>query len=365
MKRLAQLTFFAAALMLLILPARAEKAAEAVPTQAIGNSTMLAVYIDVTQFDASMIETIGNAVLGLAGNEQLQDQGLAVPLGDPKQLIDMLTTLRGSFLQAGGEGLLATIEMPGEDDWSPPMTLLAKTNDKLDANALTAMIRTLGDGEMDATLEAIGGGWQNVAMKTKDGQPVTIALPKPDADVFAAFNKQLTQHEKPVFAVAFRMQEEMRKMLDQAEGLAQEAQPGAADGQDAQAQMMTGMLMGMFKPIRQLDTIGLAVSKDGQGSMIVDVQMSFFDAASAEQFGNVYNTLLMFAPMLAAQAGGQGQAENMPDPATINNFFMKLKMEVAGDSLKLRLDKEFFDLAEKLSPLFEGMAEQQGEGLNL
>lgn len=365
MPRLQNLTVFAAAIMLLILPARADEAKQAIPPQAIGSNTMLAVYVDVTQFDPAMIEGIGAALIGLTENEALQGQDLALPLGDPKQIIDLMTTLRGSFLQAGGEGLMMTVEMPGEDSWSPPMSILAKTNDKFDGDAMAALLRTLGEGEMDASLEAVGNGWQNIAMKSKGGEAVTLPLPKPDADVFAAFNRELTQHKKPILSVAFRMQEEMREMMDMAEEAAKNAQQGPGQGQGGQEQMLAGMAMGMFKPIRALDTVGLAISEDGEDSMLVDVQMSFQDATSAQQFGNLYNTILMFAPVMFSQGGQGGEIKNMPDPATINQFFMKLKMEVAGQSLKLKLDKEFFEMAEKMAPLFEGMAEQGAEDFDL
>lgn len=351
------LTALLALMALLVSPALADKTEEAVPPQAIGEKTMLAVYVDVSQLDPEIFSGLGAAILGLASNEDLKDQGLALPLGDPQQMVDMLTLLSGSFVQAGGEGLMMTIEMPGEESWSPPMALLAKTNDKYDANAMGALVRTLGEGEMESEIVSLTNGWKNIAMKSKDGEAVTLPLPEPDKAVFTALNKQLTQHKKPMLAVAFRMQDKMREMMDEAQKLAQNAQP--APGEDAQAQMAMGMMMGMFKPIRAMDTMGLAISQVEDGNMLVDLQMTFQDAQSAQQFSNLYNSILMFAPVMlsqAAQGDKGGQAENMPDAATINSFFMKLRMNIAGESLKLTLDKEFFDLAEKLAPLFQGMA---------
>ncbi|MEO0476138.1 MAG: hypothetical protein AAF085_09255, partial [Planctomycetota bacterium] len=256
-----------------------------------------------------------------------------------------------------------TIEMPGEDSWSPPMTLLAKTNDKFDEATMSALIRSMGEGEVDAKMEALGNGWQNIAMKSKEGDAITLDLPKPDADVFEAFNKQLAKHDKPMLAVAFRMQDELRQMMDLAEEAAKNAQPG--QGETPKAQMAMGMMMGMFKPIRALDTLGIVVSKVEDGEMLVDAQMTFQDATSAQHFANLYNTIIMLAPVMMAGAAQEGQIENMPDPATINQFFMKLRMNVAGDSLTLTLDKEFFDLAEKLGPLFEGIAGDAGADFDL
>lgn len=360
MKSPLNLTVLLAALMLLVTPALAQEkqAEQAAPTKAIGEKTMLAFYVDVTQIDTEMISGLGKMLMGLAQNEAIKGQDLALPIGDPQQIADMLTLLRGSFVQAGGEAMLMTVEMPQEESWSPPMALLAKTNGKFDAASMTALFRSMGEGETDATLEALGDGWQNIAMKSKEGQAVTLPLPKPDAVAFAAINKQLTQHKKPMLAVAFRMQDQMREMMDEAEKAAKNAQPGQE--QDPQQQMAMGMMMGMFKPIRSLDTLGLSISQVEVGGMLVDAQMTFQDAQSAQQFANLYNSILMFAPVIMAGAAQEGQIQNLPDPATINQFFMKLRMNLAGNSLKLTLDQDFFDLAEKMAPLFEGLNDQGG-----
>lgn len=363
MTRSMKWTLLLAAMLLLVSPALAKDAEEAVPQQAIGKDTMLAVYFDVTQIDAEMIDRLGEVILALSENEALQDQEIALPVGDPRAMVDALTLMRGAFLQAGGEGLVMTVGMPGEEGWSPPMSLLAKTNGKFDAPAMAALIRTMGDGEMEAAIEPLGNGWQNIALTSKEGDEVTLPLPEPDEAVFAAFNKQLTQHKKPVMSVAFRMQEELRLMMDFAEEAAKNAQPG--QGEDAQAQMAMGMLMGMFKPVRSLDTLGIAVSQVGEEGMLVDVQMTFLDAQNAQMFANLYNSILMFAPVILSGQAQGGEVENMPDPATINQFFMKLKMQVAGDTLKLTLDQAFFDLLDQMAPLFEGVQEEVGPGLEL
>ncbi|MEM9110945.1 MAG: hypothetical protein AAGC72_13075 [Planctomycetota bacterium] len=365
MTRLHPLTTLLAALLLIVTPASAEDTKQPVPQQAIGEKTMVALYLDVTQIDAEQIEGIGETLLGaLGGIAEMQGEAFALPLGDPQEITDTLLTLRGSFLQAGGEALLMTVGMPGEDNWSPPMSLMAKTNDDLDANAMVALLRMMGEGEIEATLESLGSGWQNISLLSKEGEAVTLPLPEPNETAYSAFSKQLSQHDKPVMAVAFRMQDELREMMDLAEQAAKNAQPGPAE--DAQGQMAMGMLMGMFKPIRSLDTLGIAVSQADGDSLLVDVQMTFLDTQSAQMFANLYNSILMFAPvMIAGQAQGGG-VEGMPDAATINKFFMALKMEVADDTLKLKLDQDFFELAEKMAPLFEGLQGEAGfDDLNL
>ncbi|MEO0477634.1 MAG: hypothetical protein AAF085_16945 [Planctomycetota bacterium] len=98
------LTVLLAAVMLLVMPARAEKT-EAIPPQAVGNSTMLAAYVDVTQIDPDVIKQIDEVLNSIAANQAMQGQGLALPMGDTQEMVDALTLLRGSFLQAVGEAL--------------------------------------------------------------------------------------------------------------------------------------------------------------------------------------------------------------------------------------------------------------------
>ena len=364
MTRSLNLTVLLTTLLLLVAPARAEKTEQALPPQAVGDNTMVAVYVDVTQMDPRVLAGLGQMLKDLTGNETLRGQGLALPVGDPDQVVDGLALLRDSFLQAGGEGIAMTIEMPSEESWSPPMSLLMKTGDTFDVNAMDGMVRSMSEGQGDTTIDALGNGWQNIVIKAKDGQAVTLPLPnKPSDAAFTALNKQLTQRKKPMFAVAFRMQDEIREMMAQAEEAAQNVQPG--QGEDPQAQMMMGMLVGMFKPVHSLDTIGLAISRTDAGEMLVDAQMTFENAQSAQQFATTYNTILTFAPVILAQAGQGGEIENMPDPATINRFFMKMRMQTVGESLKLRLDQEFLDLAQKLAPFFEGMQGQLVPGAEL
>lgn len=349
MKYFMKTVALAFALVLQTLSAQADEATQAIPPQAVGNNTMLALYVDVTQINAEMMKGLGEGLIeGLASAAQMQGEDFALPLGDPQEMIDSLITLRGSFVEAGGEGLTMTAEMPGEANGAPPVSLFAKTNSKLDAPAMEALLRTMGLGETKAVIESLGNGWQNIAIESKPGDAITLALPKPDEAAYRAMNKQLATHKKPVIAMAFRMQEELREMMDEAEDMAKGAQ-----GLEGQEQMMLGMAMGMFQPIRSLDTLGLSISQDGEG-ILVDAKMTFLDAASAQQFANLYNSMIMFAPVILAGAA-PGEVENMPDPATINQFFMMLKMNLDGNTLSLSLDQAFFELAEQLAPLFDGM----------
>ena len=84
------------------------------------------------------------------------------------------------------------------------------------------------------------------------------------------------------------------------------------------------------------------------GARVAD-QMAFMDANSANQFLNMYNAQMMFAPAILA-----GMFEGVPDapnPKELNDFFTKLQMKGNGDSLTLKLDAEFFEMAKKLGAL--------------
>ncbi len=337
--------YLAAALALLLIPSLPARAVDA-PKQAIGEDTALVVWVDLEQVDTEMIEKLGDALAGLADNPILQDQAGGIPLGDISEMVDALTLFRSGFVQAGGEGLLLTLEMPEEGSWSPPISLLARTKQDVDAKAMGALVRTMTDGAMDAELAPVkdAEGWHDLAViSVGNGEPVTQALPsEPDKKAYKAFDEQLGEVKKPLLSVAFRMQDDIRDMIGMMAG------GGAGGQQDPQAAMMLGML----GPLQNLDTIGFAVSEDDE-EFEVDAQMVFQEAADAQQFGQMYNSIMQLAPaLLAAQLQN---VEDAPDPNTLNDFFMKLQMKQNGDTLKLHLDKEFFEMAEQMAPLFESM----------
>lgn len=342
-RALAPLTACLAAIVMLTLsmPARAVEA----PENAIGKNTALVVWLDVTQIDAEMIDEVGKQLAGLVDNPLLQDDEAGLPLGEVKEMVDGLTTFHSGFRQAGGQGLLLTMEMPEEESWSPPISVLAKTTNKVDVRAMGALVRTLSDGEMDAELLPIADGWHDLSIVSKtDGEAVTVGLPAPDKKAYTSFDKQLGAVKKPFATVVFRMQDSMRDMLEDAAG------GGGGGQQDPQMAMM----LGMIEPIKALDTIGLSVTMIDKDTVEVDAQMVFLNAQQANMFLQMYNSIMMLAPAMLMQ-GAQG-GPDAPDPAKINAFFMKLQMKGNGDTLKLKLDKEFFDLAEEIAPMLEGLA---------
>lgn len=348
------------ALTLMAVPAWADQAEPAIPAKAVGEKTALAVYLDVEQIDPDLIARVGGLLGGLAQHPLLQNQGMALPIGDPQEMIDSVSLLRSSFLEAGGEGLMITLEMPGEDNWSPPMTLLAKTNARFDAEAMQAMIGTLSGEQMEVTPQALDAGWKSLALTSQDGGAVTAGLPQADAAAFAAFNAQLSQREKPMLAMAFRMQESLRALMNDAEKAARDRRP--AQGENPQMQMAMGMAAGMLKPFSALDTVGFAISKAENGSAVVDIQMAFQDDESTQQFLSLYNTMLLIAPAILSNPDFTGPIANRPEPAAINNFFTKLRMQPAGDGLRLTLDESFFELVQEFGPMLQQMVPRGGGG---
>lgn len=329
-------------------PALSTRALDA-PEKSIGKDTALVVWLDFELFDDTMIKKIGEGIAEMAANPLVAQQGVGLPLGELNESVQKLTGFRNGFVEAGGQGLMMTLQMPEGESWSPPMALLAKTKGDVDAKAMRELVKKTSDGEMDAELAQLSKGWHNLSMVSSEGDEVTMALPEPDRDAFKSFDAQLGEFKKPLITVAFRMQDSMREqfngMLDQ----------GAAQGQ--QQDPMAAMAAGMLKPLKSIDTLGFAVSGDAEDYEI-DVQMVFLNANDAGQFAQTYNALLGFVPALLA---GQLQGvEDAPDPNKLNKFFMAMQMKHNGKALKLNLDKDFFDLAEELRPFFEQMAPQGG-----
>lgn len=335
--------FLTAVMLLLAGPALAVKA----PEKAIGEDTMLVVWLDVEQISPKLIKQLGDGLGEVLDNPMLADQGIGLPLGDTKEMVQGITAFRDGFVKAGGKGLLLTMAMPGEDDdaWSPPLSVLANSGDKpMDRAAMKKLFDTVSEGEVDAEFAPIGGGWHDVSMVADGGEAVTLPLPKPDAEANKAFNKQLGAAKKPMLSIAFRMQDELREMMDEnLQGLGGEGNPELA------------MMMGMIQPIKSLDTLGINVSMVGEEDFKVDVQMDFLDEQQALMFMNMYNSIMMLAPaMLAQQVQGVPDA---PNPNELNQFFMKLMMKADGKTLSLTLDPAFFEMAEKLGPLMQGEAD--------
>lgn len=330
--------------LMLTAPARAVE----VPKEAIGEATALVVWVDLEQVDNDIINKVGEGLASVMDNPLLQQQAGGLPLGALDDMLDSMTNFRDGFVKAGGEGLVLTMELPGEGSWSPPISLLAKTKENVDAKAMGDLIREMSEGDMNAELAPVVEGWHDLSIvKSGNGEEVTQALPsKPDKKAYKAFDDQLGEVKKPVLSVAFRMQDQLRERIQQ---MAQGANQGQQ--QDPQAAMMAGMV-GL---LQGLDTVGFAISSDDE-EIEVDIQMVFLKAGDAQQFGQMYNSIMMLAPaLLAAQIQ---DIENAPDPNTINKFFMKLQMKQNGDTLKLNLDQEFFDLVEEMGPLFEGLGGQ-------
>lgn len=336
------LALMLAVLMLLLAgPAHAVDA----PKQAFGEKTALAVWVDLEQLDEDMVNRIKD-VLGGAGDTPLLGQLGGLPIGDLGELTDQVTAMREGLLKAGGESMLIVLEMPGEGAWSPPMNILVKASDNADTDALAATVGTMSEGKMSATIQPIDDGWHNLTItNVNDGTAVTQSLPEPDKKSYKAFDEQLGEVKKPAMSIAFRMSETMR---EQFAGAGQNGQRGG----DPQA----AMAMGMMQSLQGLDTLGVAISEDDD-DVELDIQAVFLKPAQSQQFAQMFNSMMQLVPMILANE--LQNLEDAPDMNTVNKFFGKLQFRQNGDTLKLNLDKDFFELAKQIAPVFEAM---QGRG---
>lgn len=341
---------FAAMLAVLLFalagPARAVDA----PKQAFGEGTAMAVWVDFEQLDEDMVKRIQDLLSGMGDTPLLGQLGGGLPIGDVGELTDKVTKVRDGFLEAGGEGLLVTLEMPGEGAWSPPMNVLVKASDNADAQAMAGIVREMSEGEQAATMQPVADGWHNLAITNKDGKPVTIPLPEPDKKAFKAFDAQLDEVKKPAMCLAFRLPEELRKQF-------------AGAGQNGQQPQnpQAAMMMGMMQSLQGLDTLGVAISEDDD-DIELNIQAVFLKPGQAQQFAQMYNSMMQLAPILLANE--LPNIENAPDVNTVTKFFNMLIMKQNGDTLKLNLDKQFFELAEEVAPVFEAM-QARGRGQQL
>lgn len=321
------------------------------PKQAIGEETALVVWLDMQLVEPEMIEEFGGMLDGVMEAVEMFGVGGGLPLGNIDEMVDGMTEFRKGFVDAGGEGLLLTMKMPEEGSWSPPISLLAKTKPEVDAKAMRTLIQLMSEDEMDAELAPIGEDWHDLSIVRANGNQVTVPLPeKQDKKVYKAFDKQLGEVKSPVLSVAFMMQDELREMIG-------EMAEGAANGGNDNPQ--AAMFAGMLQPLQGLESLGFAISQDKK-NFEIDIQMVFLKTADAQQFAQMYNTIMQLAP--AFMAAQLQEIEDAPDANTVNKFFMSLVMKQNGDTLKLNLDKDFFELVEEMGPVFDGLGGPRGGG---
>lgn len=346
--------FCSALTVLALLVALPAAAAVEAPKQAVGEETTLMLWVDLDQISPEMIKSVGGVLAEIAENPMLEQAGGAVPMGDIQESVTKLTDFRNRFVNAGGTGLLMTLGMPAEGSWSPSMSMLAKSKGDVDAGAMSTLMTEMSEGMIqEAACNALGGDWFNLEMTGHGGEAVTHALPTQSEVAYKSFDRQLGEGGKPVMRLAFRVQEQMREMMQgMVEGAGQPADPNMA------------MAAAMLEPLKQLDTVGLSISqaKGGDGEGIeVDAQMVFLNAEAATNFNAMYQTMMMLAPaMVAQQLAGVPDA---PDANEINNFFGKLRMTQDNDALRLKLDAEFFDMAEQMIEKLENLAQEAGNDI--
>lgn len=341
-------------LMLLAMATIIARPAAAVqaPDKAVPEQTMLVVWLDLEQIDAETIESVGETISGFLAGDRVQDLGLGVPLGDPEEGIAKMAQTRDAMVENGAEGLLLMIDRPADDSWSPAMRALVKTSADADAEKLAELASGLSDeGDLSALAAPYADGWHSLAIWRDGDEEQDIVLPAVtdgDEEVAAQFNLQLEEQGDAPFTLVFRMDETMKKRVDDM----------TAGGQQQNPQM--AMMMSMAGMLRGMDS--LAVSLADEEGLNINIAMRFEDTEQATAFVQMYNALMMMAPALVAQ-----QAQNMPDPpepAMINSFFAKLMMKPDGQTLRMELDPSFFEMAQQLSSLFEGMGIQP-ENFNL
>lgn len=325
-------------------------AAVEVPQATIGEGTAMVIWLDMEQVSPQMVKDAGEAMRTVADNPMLQEQGLALPFGEIDGMVDQILAFHAGYLEAGGESVMMAVGMPGEDGFSPPFSMITHSKKDVQPKAFSDMFSKMTAGKMNAQLVPIAKGWHDVSIVDADGKVVTESLPEPDKKTYDAFAKPLGLMEDPVVTFAFRMQEPIRKELtEMTQGL------GGAGGQQ---DPMMAMFAGVIRPLLQLDTVGFAYSlKENKNQL--DVQMAFLTVKDAQEFAQLFNTILLFAPaMIAPQLQ---EIPGAPDPAALNAIFMKMQMTGKGDTLSLSLDQEFFDMAEKMAGQLEEAAQPADE----
>lgn len=325
------------AMLALVLVAR--PAAAQVPDTAVAEDTALMVWVDMTIVDEEMIADAAEMLGDLMDSPMLDQAGL--PMGDLDLMIIQMQDSRDSFVEAGGEGILLMMSMPTEADLqSLPLSVLVKVTEDADADALHDIMASMAEGaqfEMDEYAD----GWMALTMDGADA-----VTKEGDADAAERFNAHLIERAEAPLTLIYRMDDTARDMLDQ-----------MMMGDNAEM----AMLAGVMQPLRGMDTAAISVFQVEDG-VEVDIAMAFDDKELGGQFLNSFNGILMLAQgMLGMQ---MAELDNAPSQEAITGFFAALAMQSddGGETLRLKLDQEFFDIAEEMGPAFEEMMGGFGGG---
>lgn len=328
--------------------ARPAAAAQA-PEKSVADDTMLMLWLDLTQIDGETIIAVSEALGDFADSDMLKQNGIGVPLGDTEQGMADLIETRDAMVANGARGMLLMIDRAAEDSWSPNMRMLVQTTEDADAAKLAELAAGMTDGAATAEATPYAEGWHTLTLISTEGDGEAISLPvvtDGDEEIAAAFNLQLDEQKDAPFALVFRMDDSIRTMIDDM----------AINAEDPQVAMM----MSMVQLLSGMDTMALSIA-DEEG-MVINLAMRFQDEQQSTQFLQMYNAIMMMAPALLAQQAQE--LDDAPEPAVINGFFGKLLMQPDGQTLRLRLDQDFFDLAQEMGAMLEGMG-LNGGGLDL
>ena len=263
-------------------------------------------------------------------------------MGDLDLSIIQMQDFRDSFVEAGGEGFLLMLAMPEGDLGAPEMSAMIKVGENADIDALQDAIAGLADGAV-VEMDEYTDGW--MAAGIDGAQP---PVEDGDADDAERFNTHLAERAEAPITIVFRMDDNMREMLD-----------GLMVAEDPQMAMVAGML----QPLRGMDTAALSVFVDDDNAAEIDVAMAFEDKQLGSEFLNSFNGILMLAQgMLGMQ---MAELDNAPSQESIAGFFQGLAMQSddGGATLRLKLGQEFFGYVEEMGPaLEEMMGQMQGGG---
>lgn len=324
----------------------ARPAAAQVPDTAVADDTTLMLWIDLTRVDEAMIDRAGEMMADLADSPMAG----GLPMGDLDLGVLMMHDFRESFVEAGGEGLLVMMSMPdmnnlGQGIDELPLSIMVKAGEGADAAAIKdAMTDLMGEmaGDVAFEMDEYADGW--LAVDADDLPPVTK---EGDADVADRFNAQLLERAEAPMTLVFRMNDQLRDLLD--------------DMMVAEDQTMA-MLAGMMQPLHGMDLAAVSLYTDG-GEAEVDIAMVFEDKNMGKQFLNSFNGMLMLGQ---AMLGGQmAEMPNPPSQEAIAGFFEYLAMGSTdgGETLRLKLDQGFFDIVEEMGPALQDlMGGMGGEG---
>ncbi len=280
------------------------------PEGAISDDVVMLIWADVAALAPDkLLQTIDSVVDQMPPEVSADDR--AQMKEQAREAMSEYRQMHQKIADAGATGLLIGMQAPASMMQEPAGFMLVRAGAGADAAKLKAAVTALPDGPEpdEVNIEPFADGW----MVVTDNQGKLIKPTGGSAAAAGVFEEIFAQAPGAPIRMAFRMNDQMRQMLDK------------QGGQAAQANPMAAGMIGAMKKLNSISVAGYLGDNPRQ-----DIVAAFEDAEAAEQFSDLLDGVLSMVKMMAA---GSPEADAQAAAKLLN----EIKLVQDGPKLSLSM----------------------------